>query len=137
MTKQHRDLDALIDVTRVAELKQFHETETHLVIGAGCTYRQIHAVIRDHWVDFGELVRRIGGAQVRAAGTIGGNIANGSPIGDTMPALIALDAKLGLLKGQRRRTLALEDFYPGYRETALEPGEFRSRDPDPVAGGRR
>ena len=136
VTKQHRDLDALIDVTRVAELKQFHETETHLVIGAGCTYRQIHAVIRDHWVDFGELVRRIGGAQVRAAGTIGGNIANGSPIGDTMPALIALDAKLGLLKGQRRRTLALEDFYPGYRETALEPGEFVAeiQIPLPAAG---
>ncbi|MGI9417152.1 MAG: xanthine dehydrogenase small subunit [Geminicoccaceae bacterium] len=124
VTKQHRDLDDVIDVTRVAELKRFRETETHLVIGAGCTYQQIHAVIRDHWDDFGELVRRIGGAQVRAAGTIGGNIANGSPIGDTMPALIALGANIVLRKGERRREMPLEDLYLGYRKTALELGEF-------------
>ncbi len=136
VTKQHQDLDDVIDVTRVAELRRIEETEMHLVIGAGVTYRQVHALIRDHWADFGELIRRIGGAQVRAQGTIGGNIANGSPIGDTMPALIALDAKIVLLKGQTRRTLPLEDFYRGYRETALQPGEFVAeiQIPLPAAG---
>ena len=83
VTKQHQDLDALIDVTRVPELKRIEEADGVLTIGAACTYAEIHDVVRDHWADFGELIRRIGGAQVRAAGTIGGNIANGSPIGDT------------------------------------------------------
>ncbi|MEM7041639.1 MAG: xanthine dehydrogenase small subunit [Pseudomonadota bacterium] len=124
VTKQHRDLDALIDVTRVPDLKRIEDKDGVLTIGAGCTYADVHAVVRDHWADFGELIRRIGGAQVRAAGTIGGNIANGSPIGDTMPALIALGAKLVLMKGWTRRTLPLEDLYLGYRKTAFAPGEF-------------
>jgi len=124
VTKQHQDLDAIIDVTRVPELKRIEETATHLEIGAAVTYQQVHAAIRDRWPDFGELIRRIGGAQVRAAGTIGGNIANGSPIGDTMPALMALGATLVLQKNGRQRELSLDDFYLGYRQTALEPGEF-------------
>ena len=124
VTKQHRDLDDVIDVTRVPELKRIHETETHLVIGAGCTYEDVHDVVSDHWTDFGELIRRIGGAQVRAAGTIGGNIANGSPIGDSMPALIALGCSIVLQRGSRQRMLDLEDLYLGYREMALKPGEF-------------
>ncbi|MEM8950604.1 MAG: xanthine dehydrogenase small subunit [Pseudomonadota bacterium] len=124
VTKQHQDLDDIIDVTRVPELKRIHETETHLVIGACCTYEEVHDVISGHWADFGELIRRIGGAQVRAAGTIGGNIANGSPIGDSMPALIALGCSIVLQRGGRRRSLDLEDFYLDYRETVLEPGEF-------------
>ncbi|NJO22862.1 MAG: hypothetical protein HC868_07830 [Sphingomonadales bacterium] len=81
-------------------------------------------MVRDRWPDFGALIRRIGGAQVRAAGTIGGNVANGSPIGDSMPALIALGAGILLQKGKKQRRLALEDFYLGYRRTALEPCEF-------------
>ncbi|MEZ5930459.1 MAG: xanthine dehydrogenase small subunit [Alphaproteobacteria bacterium] len=124
VTKQHRDLDAVIDVTRVPELKRIEEADGVLRIGAGCTFEQVRPVLADRWPDFGELIRRIGGAQVRTAGTIGGNIANGSPIGDSMPALIALDAKLVLLKGKKRRTLPLEDFYLDYRKTALEPGEL-------------
>ncbi len=124
VTKQHRDLDAIIDVTRVPELRRIEESEGFLKVGAACTYRQIHAAVGDRWPDFGELIRRIGGAQVRAAGTIGGNIANGSPIGDTMPALIALGARLVLRQGKARRAIQLEDFYLGYRETACQPGEF-------------
>ena len=124
VTKQHQDLNAIIDVTRVPELRRIEESEGVLKIGAACTYRQIHAEIGDRWPDFGELVRRIGGAQIRAAGTIGGNIANGSPIGDTMPALIALGARLVLQQGKARRTIPLEDFYLGYRDTARQPGEF-------------
>jgi xanthine dehydrogenase small subunit len=124
VTKQHRDLDLVIDVTRVPELKRVDESETDLVIGAAVTYHQAHEALRRRFQDFGELVRRIGGRQVREVGTIGGNIANGSPIGDTMPALIALNAVIVLQKGDRRRTLDLEDFYLDYRRTALEPGEF-------------
>jgi xanthine dehydrogenase small subunit len=74
--------------------------------------------------DLGELVRRIGGVQVRNAGTIGGNIANGSPIGDMPPALIALGAELTLRRGSERRTIPLEHFFLSYGKQDRRPGEF-------------
>jgi xanthine dehydrogenase small subunit len=76
------------------------------------------------WPDFGELIRRLGAFQVRNTGTIGGNIANGSPIGDTPPALIALDADLVLRKGNVRRRIKLEDFFIEYGRQVRAPGEF-------------
>ena len=80
--------------------------------------------------DLGELMRRFGSAQVRASGTIGGNIANGSPIGDAPPALIALGAQLELLRrASRCAALPLEDFFLDYRKQDRDPGEFvRRRD---------
>ena len=80
--------------------------------------------IVDAFPDFGELIRRIGGVQVRSAGTIGGNVANGSPIGDTPPALIALGAEVILRKGGARRRLPLEAFFVAYGEQDRGPGEF-------------
>ena len=74
--------------------------------------------------DLGELVRRIGGLQVRNAGTIGGNIANGSPIGDMPPALIALGATLQLRCGEARRELPIEDYFLAYGRQDRRPGEF-------------
>ncbi len=124
VTKQHRDLDPVIDLARVPELKRLDVTPTHVDIGATVTYREVQATIADRWPDFGRLICRIGAAQIQNAGTIGGNIANGSPIGDTIPALIALGATLVLQKNTRRRSLPLDEFHLGYRKTALEPGEF-------------
>ncbi|HKG85978.1 MAG TPA: FAD binding domain-containing protein, partial [Beijerinckiaceae bacterium] len=74
-----------------------------------------------------ELMRRFGGVQVRAAGTVGGNIANGSPIGDLAPAFIALGATLELRQGERIRNLPLEDFFLAYRKQDRVPGEFVRR----------
>jgi xanthine dehydrogenase small subunit len=74
--------------------------------------------------DLGELMRRFAGKQVRTVGTIGGNIANGSPIGDTPPALIALGATLTLQKGDAQRDLALEDFFVAYGKQDRAAGEF-------------
>jgi len=124
VTKQHRDLDTLIYLGAVEELRRLEVTGTHLEIGAAVTYADAMGALGAHWPDFGELIRRLGSVQIRNSGTIGGNIANGSPIGDSMPALIALDAELVLRKGAARRTLALEDLYLDYRKTALQPGEF-------------
>ena len=81
--------------------------------------------------DLGELVRRIGGLQVRNAGTIGGNIANGSPIGDMPPALIALGAELVLRKGGERRTMPLEDFFLSYGKQDRAAGRVRRERPHP------
>ncbi|MBV9421151.1 MAG: FAD binding domain-containing protein, partial [Alphaproteobacteria bacterium] len=77
--------------------------------------------------DFGELLRRLGSVQVRNAGTIGGNIANGSPIGDSPPPLIALGSTLVLRRGTTRRTMPLEDFYIAYGQQDRQPGEFVER----------
>jgi xanthine dehydrogenase small subunit len=136
VTKQHRDLDTLIHVGAVEELKRLEVTGTHLEIGAAVTYTDAFDALRARWPDFGELIRRLGSVQIRNSGTIGGNVANGSPIGDSMPALIALGAELVLRKGPVRRRLPLEDFYLDYRKTALAVGEFveRIRVPLPQAG---
>ena len=93
-------------------------------IGAGVTYSEAIATLSQHIPALGSLVTRIGGQQVRNMGTIGGNIANGSPIGDTPPPLIALGASLTLRKGSIRRTVALEDFFIAYGKQDRQPGEF-------------
>jgi xanthine dehydrogenase small subunit len=136
VTKQHRDLDTLIYVGEVEELQRLEATDTHLEIGAAVTYTDAVAALGARWPGFGELIRRLGSVQIRNSGTIGGNVANGSPIGDSMPALIALGAELVLRKGAARRSMTLEDFYLDYRKTALQPGEFVElvRVPLPQAG---
>ena len=107
-------------------------------IGAGVTYAQAHERIAALYPDIGELVRRIGATQVRAAGTIGGNIANGSPIGDMPPALIAAGAVLVLRLSAARREMALEDYFLDYGKQDRRPGEFVEgiRLPVPSARGR-
>ena len=124
VTKQHRDLDTLIYVGDVAELKSARVADGWIEIGAAAPYTDAMAVIAEHYPDFGELIRRLGSVQIRNAGTIGGNVANASPIGDTMPALIALGATVVLRRNGKRRDLPLDDFYLGYRKTTLAPGEF-------------
>ncbi|MEL7000100.1 MAG: xanthine dehydrogenase small subunit [Pseudomonadota bacterium] len=124
VTKHGFDPEKVIYTGRVADLTQITEQDGRIEIGAGVTYAQAEARIAALAPDFGTLVRRIGGAQVRAAGTIGGNIANGSPIGDTPPALIALGAELVLRHGPDRRTIPLSDFFLEYGQQDRKPGEF-------------
>jgi len=120
ITKQHRDLEHVAYVGRVAELKRISGEE----FGAAVTYAEAYDTLSSIHPDIGELLRRLGAVQVRAAGTIAGNIANGSPIGDTMPVLLALGASLTLQRGQQQRTVPLDQFYTGYRKSVLQPGEF-------------
>ncbi len=124
VTKMHRRLDPLIDVTRVDGLCGIDDTGDELVIGAAVRYETAHQSLARYFPELGELVRRIGASQVRNAGTIGGNIANGSPIGDMPPALIALDARITLNRGGRRRQIALEDFFIGYGKQDRAADEF-------------
>ncbi len=124
VTKQHRRLDTVIDIGRVRALNELTVTGDTLRIGAGVTCTDAFDAIAGRWPDFGELLRRFGGRQVRNAATIGGNIANGSPIGDSPPALIALGATLVLRKGEARRRLPLEVFFLDYGRQDRQPGEF-------------
>ncbi|GEJ58914.1 xanthine dehydrogenase small subunit [Anaeromyxobacter diazotrophicus] len=124
VTKQHRTLETLVSLASVEELLRVTVTDTHLELGAAVTYADAHAVLAAHHPDLGELVRRIGSQQIRNMGTLAGNVANASPIGDTLPALLALDATLVLQRGGARRELPLDGFFTGYRQTALRPGEL-------------
>ncbi|AXS40592.1 xanthine dehydrogenase small subunit [Breoghania sp. L-A4] len=124
ITKQLRDLPKVIWLGRVAGLDRVETVEGGLIIGATATYARSHSAIAAIDPDLGELWRRIGSMQVRARGTVGGNIANGSPIGDTPPALIALGATLELRCGSEARTVPLEDFFIDYGKQDLRPGEL-------------
>ena len=95
-----------------------------ITIGAGVTYTEAFSLLAKRIPALGPLFDRIGGEQVRNMGTIGGNIANGSPIGDTPPPLIALGAQLTLRKGKKRRTIPLENFFIAYGKQDRQPGEF-------------
>jgi xanthine dehydrogenase small subunit len=124
ITKEQRDLDEVAYVGRVAELRTLKDHPSHIEIGAAVTYAEASEALERIHPDIGELLRRLGAVQVRAAGTLAGNIANGSPIGDSMPVLLALDATLILQKGEAKREARLARFYTGYRKSVLLPGEF-------------
>lgn len=124
VTKQQRVLPAVIYTGRVRDLRGLRETADGFEIGAAVTYAEAIGPLGRAYPDLGELIRRIGAEQVRAVGTIGGNIANGSPIGDTPPALIAAGATLVLRRGDERRSLPLEDFFIAYGKQDRQPGEF-------------
>ncbi len=124
VTKQHRVLPTVISLNDVAELRRIEHLGPVLRLGAGVRYADAHAALAELHPEFGALIRRLGGLQVRNLGTVCGNIANGSPIGDMPPALIAAGATLVLRKGPNARTLALEDYFLAYGKQDRHPGEF-------------
>jgi xanthine dehydrogenase small subunit len=124
VTKQHRTLDPVIYVGNVAELRSLSVENGEIAIGAAVTYDRLLPLLAEHWPDFGELLRRLGSTQIRNLGTMGANVANGSPIGDSPPALIALGARLVLRRGAERRELALEDYFIDYGKQDRREGEF-------------
>ena len=124
VTKQLRNLGKIIFLGRMRTLRQVSDEGTSLRLGAAVTYAEAESSLGRLDPDLAELLRRIGSKQVRAAGTIGGNIANGSPIGDTPPALIALGALLELRKGGAARRMALENYFVDYGKQDRKPGEI-------------
>jgi xanthine dehydrogenase small subunit len=124
VTKQHRELDTVIYTGRVAELQELNTTDSHIEIGAAVSLSRAATAILAQYPGLTELFRRFASPPIRNAGTLGGNIANGSPIGDSMPALMVLGASLVLQQGNEERELALDDFYHDYQVNDLRPGEF-------------
>ena len=124
VTKHMRDIAPVVFTDHLDKLKGISEAGGVLTIGAGVTYTDAREALSARIPAFGPLIDRIGGEQVRNMGTIGGNIANGSPIGDMPPPLIALGATLTLRKGSERRTILLEDFFVDYGKQDRQPGEF-------------
>jgi len=137
ITKQLRRLGPIVYVGEVAELKRISVDERWIDIGAAVTYTEALSTIEAHYPDIADMMRRLGSEQIRNAGTIGGNIANGSPIGDSPPPLIALGSRVILRRGDRYRELALEDFFLDYGKQDRQPGEFVVGVRVPVADPKR
>ncbi len=124
VTKFMRDITPAVFIGGLADLKGIQAGPDGLTLGAGVSYTEAFALIGAHYSQMAAYWGRIGGAQVRNMGTIGGNIANGSPIGDTPPPLIALGASIVLRKGTARRVVQLEDYFIAYGKQDRAAGEF-------------
>jgi xanthine dehydrogenase small subunit len=123
VNKLHMDFAEVLDLTRVAELKTIDVQESHTVIGAAVSLHDAFAALERDRPQLHGFFSRFAGLPVRHAGTLGGNIANGSPIGDSMPLLIALHASVVLMSLRGRRELPLEALYTGYRKNVMAADE--------------
>ena len=124
VTKQFRTQRQIIWTGRAKGFAEFAETSESISIGGGTTYAAALDRLATHFPDMGQVMNRLGSAQVRASGTIGGNIANGSPIGDMPPMLIALGATLHLRNGATVRMIPLEEFFIAYGKQNRSSGEL-------------
>ncbi|WP_369819452.1 xanthine dehydrogenase small subunit [Acidovorax sp. Root217] len=127
VTKMHKQYAQILDVTRTAELLQLDEDTQRITIGAAVSLTDAFAALTRQWPQLHTFATRFAGLPVRNSGTLGGNVANGSPIGDSMPLLIALRAQIVLASTRGERMLALEDLYTGYRQNVMVADELLVR----------
>jgi xanthine dehydrogenase small subunit len=130
VTKMHQRFDQVLDVTAARELRRVETYPHHLAIGAAVSLSDAYAALVSEYPPLNTFAQRFAGLPVRNAGTLGGNVANGSPIGDSMPLLIALGANVLLMRWDQRRKqvlhreLRLEDLYTGYRTNVMRADEL-------------
>ena len=127
VTKQHRRFATVLDVTRVQALRHITQQDGQLQIGAAATLTEAFAALEAHYPELHRFAARFAGLPVRNSGTLGGNVANGSPIGDSMPLLIALNAQVVLASVRGTRSLPLESLYTGYRQNVMAADELLVR----------
>ena len=138
----HRlNIEGVLDLLGIPELKGIHESEESVEIGATTTFSEIRdsKLVSEKFPALAAAARVVGGWQIQNRATIGGNVVNASPAGDSLPALLALDARAIIAGPGGEREIPFSSFYLGYRETALRPGELlaRLRVPFPSAGTRQ
>jgi xanthine dehydrogenase small subunit len=136
VTKMHMQFAQVLDVTAVQELRRVEHYDKHIAIGAAATLTDAFDALVAERPQLKTFANRFAGLPVRNSGTLGGNVANGSPIGDSMPLLIALGAHVVLLSVRGHREMPLEQFYTGYRKNVLAPDEVVGwiKVPRPVKG---
>ena len=124
ITKRYQKFPTLISVEAVPELKEIKSTATEWHIGAAVTLTQIEEKMAEEFPALGDMLRVFGSRQIRNRATMGGNLVTASPIGDSAPVLLALDAKVALASANGERILPIDLFFVAYRKTALQPGEI-------------
>jgi CO/xanthine dehydrogenase FAD-binding subunit len=127
VTANHRPVPVgIIDIWRLPDLGDIKGEGDHVTIGAGATWLEVETdrAIVERWTPLALAAREIGALQIQARGTLGGNVGNSSPVGDSLPVLLALDAELELASVRGRRRVAYKDFCTGYKQTVLAPDEL-------------
>jgi xanthine dehydrogenase small subunit len=124
VTKGHQEFAQVLDLSRVAELRRVRTLGAVMRIGAAVTLQEAYGALCQRWPQLEPFAARFAGLPVRNSGTLGGNVANGSPIGDSMPLLIALGARVVLASVRGERQMPVEDFYSGYRKNKLAADEL-------------
>ena len=124
ITQNFKQFERIISLHQLTSLKAITQSQTEIRLGAMVTYSESEPLLIKYFPTFAALIERIGSRQIRNLGTLGGNVANGSPIGDTPPVFLALNAKLVLASEKGEREISIDDFYHGYKQTDLKPGEY-------------
>ena len=124
VTKERKDINNIISLNSVKELKFIKKKNSNIEVGAATSLIEFESFIKKYYPDFNTILKRYGSVQIRNVGTIAGNIATASPIGDTLPLLLSLDAKVVLQKISKKTILPLKNFFISYRKTKLKKGQF-------------
>ena len=124
VTKQKKDLDNIIYLNSISELNYIKENNKYIEVGATTSLRQFELFIKKYYSDFNIILKRYGSVQIRNVATMAGNIATASPIGDSLPLLLSLDASIVIESFNKKTILPLKNFFIGYRKTKLKKGQF-------------
>jgi xanthine dehydrogenase small subunit len=124
VTKERKDIQNIINLMDIKELDFIKKNKNFIEVGAATPLIKFEKFIKKHYSDFNSVLKRYGSIQIRNVGTIGGNIATASPIGDTLPILLSLNAELVIETLKNRKILSINEFFISYRKTKLKKGEF-------------
>jgi len=124
VTKERKDIDNIISLNSINELNFIEKKNEHIIVGASTSLREFELFIKKYYPDFNAILNRYGSVQIRNVGTIAGNIATASPIGDTLPLLLSLEAKVVLQSLNKKIILPLKNFFVSYRKTKLKKRQF-------------
>ena len=123
VTKARKEIEKIISLNSIKELDFIYNKKNEIEVGAGTSLLKFEKYIKKYYLDFDSILKRYGSVQIRNVGTIAGNIATASPIGDTLPLLLALDAKI-ILDGKKKEIIPINKFFISYRKTRLKKGQF-------------
>ncbi|MCK5839086.1 MAG: FAD binding domain-containing protein, partial [Bacteroidales bacterium] len=123
-TKNHEFLEEIIDISGLRELKEHSEDQANIYLGAGLSLEEVRTIVDNKIRELHHILSHFGSLQIRNMATLGGNLGTASPISDTLPVLIARNAKVILKNSKKERTLTIESFIKGYRKTSINPGEL-------------
>ena len=124
VTKERKEISCIVNLKEIRELDFIRINKNYIEVGAATSLIQFENEIKKYYPDFYNVLKRYGSIQIRNVGTIGGNIATASPIGDTLPILLSLNAEIVIESHNKRKLLPINNFFVGYRKTKLKKNEF-------------